>query len=155
MHIAWNELICIVRSVRIKVLTILRNSCDLLNIPQKFTILQFQEIHRNCEQGLILIIYNTSESTHGKFKNTLIQLSRVIYAYGHGSFFGMAKENSIDCIEGYWSPLWSLGCLSFDQVEEAIKCVQAKTPLREWSWLGGVEMYIVPCCNPLKSLRSE
>ena len=105
---------------------------------------------RNTEQTMVIIVWNETESTHGKFRSSIMKIRNIMKAYGHGEFFGQAKKNSIRCVDGYWSPLHSMGVLSFDNRQQAEYCMDSNTVVKEWCWLGGVEMYILPTCQPAK-----
>ncbi|VDN32679.1 unnamed protein product [Dibothriocephalus latus] len=55
------------------------------------------DIPRNTRQCFVMIIYDTKESTFGKFRNTMVLNIPVFHAYGNGEFFGMSKVSGI-CI---------------------------------------------------------
>nr|VZI02877.1 unnamed protein product [Spirometra erinaceieuropaei] len=56
------------------------------------------------------------------------------------------------CIEGCFPTGYALGIISFDDHDQAVKCIESRTELREKMWLGGVEMYVVPLCNPVRHI---
>ncbi|VDL85787.1 unnamed protein product [Schistocephalus solidus] len=112
---------------------------EMMNEAARITgIILFQDIPRNTRQCFVMIIYDTKESTFGKFRNTMVLNIPVFHAYGNGEFFGMSK--AIDA------------GLSFDDHDQAVKCIESRTELREKMWLGGVEMYVVPLCNPVRHI---
>ncbi|KAL7057206.1 hypothetical protein AAHC03_019388 [Spirometra sp. Aus1] len=88
------------------------------------------DIPRNTRQCFVMIIYDTKESTFGKFRNTMC----------------------LRCIEGCFPTGYALGIISFDDHDQAVKCIESRTELREKMWLGGVEMYVVPLCNPVRHI---
>lgn len=74
----------------------------------------------------------------------------IFHSYGNGEFYAMSK--CLRTVEGCFPANHAIGLVSFDNSAQALKCCETRTELRENNWLGGVEMYIVPLCNPTRHI---
>ncbi|KAM7539215.1 hypothetical protein Aperf_G00000047798 [Anoplocephala perfoliata] len=109
------------------------------------------DIPRNTSQTMVLIIFNLTENHFGAFRNEMIINLPVFKAYGHGEYHGLSKN--VRCVEGSFPSNSGIAVLSFDNKQEAVKCLQSKTQMREANWMGVPEVYIVPLCNPMRSIN--
>lgn len=99
------------------------------------------------------MLFDLAENYHGAFRNEMVINTPVFRAYGHGEFLGLSK--CLRCIEGCFPSNHGLSVLSFDNYDQALKCLESKTEIRELNWMGNPEMYIVPLCNPIRHLSGE
>lgn len=103
----------------------------------------------------MLLVYEKSDNIYGKVRNAIVASSGILRAYGHGEFYGMADETTIDCIEGDWGCNEGVAILSFDNAEEAYKCIDTKSDLHDFQFYRNFDIYIVPLCSPAKPLHSK
>ncbi|KAF7255601.1 hypothetical protein EG68_06515 [Paragonimus skrjabini miyazakii] len=111
--------------------------------------IKFLNLKRSTCQCIVLIYYNLDQVSFGKFRNTFIAHSPVMKAYGNGEFVGMAKD--ICCVEGVFPKHQNIGLLTFDNPDEAMKCIDSKPELREPHHYGGYDLFIIPLCSPAQS----
>ena len=108
---------------------------------------------RTSEQCLSFIIYSKTDCKYGKMRNICMKLSNILKAYGHGEFLGHAREDSITRAEGVWSTYYGIALLSFDTRDEAYRCIQANSELRDIQWFGGLELYLINLCTPTRNFQ--
>nr|CDS24441.1 expressed conserved protein [Echinococcus granulosus] len=107
-------------------------------------------IPKNTSQTMVLIIFNLAENYYGAFRNEMIINLPIFKAYGNGEYLGLSK--CVRCVEGSFPMNSGVAALCFDDHEEALRCMQSKTQIREANWMGCPEMYIIPLCNPIRHM---
>ncbi|VDM19037.1 unnamed protein product [Hydatigera taeniaeformis] len=107
-------------------------------------------IPKNTSQTMVLIIFNLAENYYGAFRNEMIINLPIFKAYGNGEYLGLSK--CVRCVEGSFPMNSGVAALCFDDHEEALRCMQSKTQIREANWMGSPEMYIIPLCNPIRHM---
>ncbi|EUB55693.1 hypothetical protein EGR_09453 [Echinococcus granulosus] len=108
------------------------------------------DIPRNTCQAMVLIIFNLSENHYGAFHNEMVINRPIFRAYGNGEYLGISK--CLRCVEGWFPKNSGVAAICFDCKEQALKCLESKTQMREAGWMGLPEVYIVPLCNPVQYL---
>lgn len=112
-----------------------------------------QDLKRNTDQNLVLIIFDQEENNYGAVRNEMIISVPRFKAYGHGQFLGISK--SIRCIEGSLPSNSGVALVSFDSGQAAHNCLNSMNDIRESTWLGSPEIYIIPQCNPVRNMHGN
>ena len=102
---------------------------------------------------MVLIIFKTCENSFGALHNRMIVNRPIFKAYGNGEYLGMSK--CLRRMEGWFPENTGIAALRFDNADQAVQCIDSKTPMREPNWMAGPEIYVIPLCNPIRPFYSE